>query len=340
MTGRRDARTLGARWEGERLSAVPAGEDGGPDGRVSPTALPARAGAPLATVLFVVALWASSFPGIKAALAGYAPLDLAVCRFWVASLALGCAAATGRVRRPRARDAPAIAALSAIGVAGYHVLLNTGELHAPASVAAFLTNLAPLFTALAARVLWAEPIGVGRALGAVCGLFGVWLIAGAPPAAALARDPGVLLLLLAALCWSGFFLLQKPLLRRYSYLEVTCYAVWSGTLLLQLAAPGALLRIAEPPWRSIACMVYLGLGPTALAYVAWSAVLARTSAAQAALYTYLVPVVSAGLSFVWLGERPDSRFAAGAAAILAALALSSGPWGSTARRPRPLRGAS
>ena len=48
---------------------------------------------------------------------------------------------------------------------------------------------------------------------------------------------GTFVLLSAALCWSCFFILQKPLLTYYTPLEVTCYAVWMGTVFLSMLLP-------------------------------------------------------------------------------------------------------
>ena len=72
-------------------------------------------------------LWASSFPGIKASLAGYSPFELAALRFLVASLTLASVAPWFKVRLPRKQDLPLILALAFVGVASFHVILNYGQ---------------------------------------------------------------------------------------------------------------------------------------------------------------------------------------------------------------------
>src|SRR5262245_28938683 len=109
-------------------------------------------------LLVSLTLWASSFPGIKASLDGYSPFALAAVRFLVGSLALAAITPWVRVRWPRKGDLPLIMILASVGVAGYHVALNYGERIAPASTAAFIANLAPLFTTLIASRYLGEAI--------------------------------------------------------------------------------------------------------------------------------------------------------------------------------------
>jgi len=187
-------------------------------------------------LLFSLTLWASSFPGIKASLDGYSPFAVAALRFLIASLILAGVAPWFKVRRPRPQDLPLILALAFIGVACYHIALNYGELTATASAAAFITNLAPVFTALLAWLFLGEAMPWRGWMGVGVSLAGVWCIAWAQ-GGSFAMGIGTFVLLSAALCWSCFFILQKPLLTYYTPLEVTCYAVWMGTVFLSMLLP-------------------------------------------------------------------------------------------------------
>jgi drug/metabolite transporter (DMT)-like permease len=107
--------------------------------------------APYLAIAATLVLWASSFPAIKAGLDGYSPLPLAALRFAAASLVLGCSAPVLGIRLPQRRHSALVLALGLVGVAGYHILLNYGEASATASAAAFITNVAPLFTTIMAK---------------------------------------------------------------------------------------------------------------------------------------------------------------------------------------------
>src|SRR5258708_7855822 len=66
-----------------------------------------------------VVLWASAFPGIRAALSVYSPTSIALLRYITASVALAIYALCTRMRLPRWRDIPGFALLGLIGISYY-----------------------------------------------------------------------------------------------------------------------------------------------------------------------------------------------------------------------------
>src|ERR1039458_6103715 len=100
---------------------------------------------------FALVLWASAFAGIRAGLRAYAPANLAVLRFLVASVVLAVYAALAHFRRPRLRDLPGLILSGAIGITFYNLALNYGETRVTAGAASMLIASTPIWTALAAR---------------------------------------------------------------------------------------------------------------------------------------------------------------------------------------------
>lgn len=86
-----------------------------------------------------------------------------------------------------------------------------------------------------------------------------------------------------------------------------------GLLLLTLAAPAGLSFAPDP--SSIALVAYLGIAPTALAYVRYFGGLRTVRAGPAALIALLEPLTAAVLGALFLGDR------LGAAGILGALLI-------------------
>jgi DME family drug/metabolite transporter len=76
--------------------------------------------------------------------------------------------------------------------------------------------------------------------------------------------------------------------------------------------------------------LWLGVVPTALAYLLFARGLRRLPAAEVATLTLAEPVTAAALGAVVLGERPGAVAVAGIALILAGLAVLAAP----GRRPR------
>jgi drug/metabolite transporter (DMT)-like permease len=60
---------------------------------------------------------------------------------------------------------------------------------------------------------------------------------------------GALLVLFAAFTTAVYFILSKRLLRTYTSLEFTCYAIWAGTLPMLVFAPGLVGRSHARPRR-------------------------------------------------------------------------------------------
>ncbi|ADU50249.1 protein of unknown function DUF6 transmembrane [Thermaerobacter marianensis DSM 12885] len=131
----------------------------------------------------------------------------------------------------------------------------------------------------------------------------------------------------AALATSAFFVLQRPLASRYGSLELTAFYTWAGTLLLALAfGPGLVadLQAGRIPPAAWIPALYLGLFPSALAYWAWSAALARDSAARVASLLNLNPLLAVATAWIALGERPSWVELAGGAVALAGVLLVQG----------------
>jgi drug/metabolite transporter (DMT)-like permease len=270
----------------------------------------------LAALGIALTLWASAFPGIRAALVGYRPGELALCRFLVGSIVLAAAAPFARIRLPALRDVPRLVAVGATGMTAYHLALNYGETHVAAGAAAFLVNTTPIWTALAASVFLGEQLSPKGWLGFGVSFAGSVVIAvGAGAGYSLNAWAG--LILIAAICQAAFFVLQKPLLRTYRPIEVTSYALWIGTALAMRFAPGLAIAMRAAPLSATLAAVYLGVFPTALGYLTWALVLSQLSAQRAGSLLYIVPVLAVIIAWIWLGERPSAITLIGGAMALA-----------------------
>ncbi len=269
-----------------------------------------------AAALFVtLALWSSAFVGIRAGLRAYAPGEVALLRYLVASILLGGYVLAKQTRLPRARDWPRIALAGALGFTLYNLALNTGELRVTAGAASFVSNTGPVFTALLATALLGERLGVQGWLGLGVSLAGAAVIAGGE-GDGLRFEPAVFLVLLAALAQSSYFVLQKPLLARHGSLAFTAVAMWVGTGLMLPFLPGLVARVQVAPLDATLAVVYLGVFPAAVGYVTWGYVLARMPVARTASFLYAVPLLATALGWLWLGEVPSpTSFAGGAIAI-------------------------
>lgn len=250
-----------------------------------------------------VVFWASAFAGIRAGLGEYGPGEIALFRFVVASVVLGCIALVTRMRLPERRDLPAVFLAGFLAFTVYHVALNYGEVAVGAGAASVLINTAPLFTALLAVTFLGERLRVLGWVGMAVSFFGAVLIsAGEDEGFGLA--PQALLILLAALSSSIYFVIQKPYLQKYGALAFTTYAVWAGTFLSLVFLPGLISQMGAARPRTTLAMVYLGVFPTAIAYVTYAYAFSRMPASRAVSFLYLIPVMAYLIAWAWIGEVP------------------------------------
>jgi drug/metabolite transporter (DMT)-like permease len=277
-----------------------------------------------------VLLWASAFPAITVAVRGLGPAGLAVARLAVASAALAVVAPLLGVRRPKRGDLPLIALCGLAGMAGYQLLLNTGERVVPAGTASLLVATAPVYASLLAVAFLGEHAtrrhrASQHWAGSAVALAGTALIA---VSHGLGFGASALIVLAAAVLQAIFHTAQKPLLARYTGFEVTAYAMWAGTVFI-LPWTGSLLRALWGPGAhaggaAIGSAVFLGLAPSAAGFVLWAYAMARTDVGRVTVSLYLVPAAAIGISLVWLGEIPGPAELIGGTIALAGVVLASG----------------
>ena len=115
---------------------------------------------------------------------------------------------------------------------------------------------------------------------------------------------GVVLILVASLSESLYFVFQKKFLNKYGALPFTAYTIWAATLLMLFFTPGLGEQLAKAPAGATASAIYLGLFPTVIAYFAIAYITEKTGTSEAASSLYLTPAATFLIAWLWLGEVP------------------------------------
>jgi drug/metabolite transporter (DMT)-like permease len=273
--------------------------------------------------LAVVILWASAFPAIRVASPALGVFGLSFVRIGIAAIALLALAPLLHVRLPARRDLPLVLLCAFLGMPAYQLLLNWGELAVPAGTSSIIVAAAPLVSVAVATLALGERLTSLKVLGSVVAMGGVATVCLAHSGVALSTSVWIVV---AAMVVQGLYHpLTRPLLRRYSGVEVATYGMVLGSVMLLPTVPidwASLISATPPAWFAA---IYLGLVPSALGFVLWGYAVGRLPVATSTSLLYLVPPVAVVIAFVWLGELPYwSELVGGLVVIVGVLTVSRG----------------
>lgn len=276
--------------------------------------------------LFSILIWGSSFAAIRVGLqGGYDAGQNVLMRFLIASiLFLIFALWPGTAfRLPHKNDILRIVILGWIGISTYHIFVTFGMENISAGTAGMLVGSGPIFTALIAFFVLKERLTKLGWLGLAIGFIGISIIALGSAGASLAMTSGAVLVIVAAFASALFFVFQKPLLIRYSAIELTAYFTWAGTLPFLLFSPGLMDTLQTATFEAHAATLYVGIFPAAIAYVTWSMALSMENASSVASLIYLEPAVAILVAWMWLHELPSGMSLIGGAIAIGGVLIVS-----------------
>jgi len=275
------------------------------------------------SAMLATLLWASAFPATRYALQYYSPVSLMVMRFTAASVTLILAGMINKISLPKLKDLPLFAASGLSGVFLYSYLFNTGSVSVPAGVSSFIIASSPIFTLLLTRVFLKEivkPICWVGVLISFIGLAAVTLT----QATEFVFDIGVFLVICAALSSGTYSTVMRVLTQKYTALEATTYTIIAGTLGTLLFLPTAIREIPDSNLTVNLIVIFMGVFPAAVAYLAWSYALSKArKTAHVTVFSYLIPFISALIAYVWLRETLTIYVLLGGIVIIAGMVLTN-----------------
>ena len=131
----------------------------------------------LFTIPFTVIAWASSFPAIRAGLAGFGALELAALRFAIAGVFAALFLIVTRPKLPERADIWRFLTGGIVFIALYAIFLNLGQRVVPAGAASFIINTNPIMTAALAMLVLNERFSALAWAGTALAFAGIGVIA-------------------------------------------------------------------------------------------------------------------------------------------------------------------
>lgn len=271
-------------------------------------------------IVAVIFFWASAYVGIRLGLQGYSPEGLALLRYLIASVVMGAFYLNLPERSAiTLLDKVLLMLVGALGIGVYNITLNYGEMGVSSGVASFITNQSPILTTVFAVLCLGEVLTAQRVLGFVVSTLGVVLIAYGE-IGGFELTVSLMYVIAALLASSCYSILQKPFLKKYKAIEATTYVIWGGALFLLMYTPSSLQDVMHAPLAATVTVIYLGIFPAALAYVAWSYILRQMTVTHTVSYLNLIPFLTALMGWMVMGETPAQI------SVLGALIAVAGVW--------------
>lgn len=280
--------------------------------------------------LMTVLIWGITFVSTKVLLVGCSPIEILFFRFSIGLIAL-CVIRPRRMRVESWRAEGLFIAAGACGVTLYFLLENIALTMTTASNVGVIVAVAPLFTGLISAFLLKQGrLGKRFFTGFVLAIVGIVLISfTGEPLAGNSSDLGLLgclLAVFAAMVWAVYSNLSTRISAKgYDTLLATRRTFFWGILFMVPCLP---LLGFNPDWafvfqpQTMANLVFLGLGASALCYVMWNTAVKELGPVKTTTYIYLVPVVTIAMSIAILGEPFTVQIAAGALLTIVGLVVS------------------
>lgn len=276
--------------------------------------------------IFTIFIWGTTFISTKILLRSFQPVEILFFRFVMGFILLWIMS-PHRLPVKSWKQELIFAGAGLTGMTMYYLMENIALTYSQASNVGVIVSIAPVFTAITARIFLKEEGKLRPAffIGCVIALIGISLISFSGTTMHL-NPIGDILSVGAAIVWSFYSVLSKKMgAFGYSVIQTTRRTFFYGILFMIPALfffdfKLDLYRFATPAY--LFNIFYLGLGASAICFVTWNMAVRILGAIKTSVYIYLAPVVTAVTSVIVLHEKITFLSGLGIVLVLGGLLLS------------------
>ena len=265
-------------------------------------------------------IWGSSFLFIDIGLDAFEPGLITWLRV---ALGAGVLTLVPAARLPVDRyDWPRLIVLSFLWVAIPFTLFPIAQQWINSAVAGMLNGAMPIFAAAIAAVLLRRLPRGAQLLGLAVGFAGVVAISLPSIGEGETEALGVVLVLVATLCYGISVNLAAPIQQRYGSLPVMARMLALATI---WTAPLGLAGIPTSTfaWESFVAVAAAGVLGTGLAFVIMGSLVGRVGSTRSSFITYVIPVVALVLGVVFRDDQVTALALIGVALVIVGALLAS-----------------
>lgn len=278
------------------------------------------------------ATWGSAFIAGKFAVQSFEPATVAFLRFFGAAILLFPLMwlMEKNRKKPTFKDYGLFAVLGLTGIALYNICFFLATKHAPVIKSSLFIASNPVLIVLLSGLFLKEKITKNHIIGMVIALTGVTFIITDGHLLTLFQfgfEPIDFVLLGAVISWALYSVVGKVVLKKYSSVESTTYAVAFGTLFL---LPFAL---AETTWQDVQhasfstwiAIAHMSIFVTVISFVLYYNGIKEVGAAKASIFINVMPVSAVLMATIFLGETFTWAHGIGAAFVLSGVYIGTNP---------------
>ena len=265
--------------------------------------------------LITILCWAPAFVLTHLLAPWLTPASLGFLRYGIASVILIIILAVRRMQLPELRDLPLFALAAACGFSVYMLIFNHGVAMVNSATSSVIIAMAPVFTDVMASILFHEQLKKAQWAALLIQFGGVLILL--LSGSSFSFNEGALWLLLCALMFGTYNILQRQLTKKYPPFLTSAVCVILGAIELIWAAPAAIRQFSAAPAEMKLCTIFLGVFSSALAYVTWAIAFSKAEkTSEVANYMFVTPFFATLLGFALNNEVPTLSTVIGGAMIL------------------------
>lgn len=274
-------------------------------------------------LIFATSTWGSAFIAGKFAVKSFEPATVAFLRFFGASILLFPLMwiMEKNRKKPTFKDYSLFAVLGLTGIALYNICFFLATKHAPVIKSSLFIASNPVLIVLLSGIFLKETISKNNIIGMLVALTGVTFIITDGQLLQLFQfgfEPIDLILLGAVISWALYSVVGKVVLKKYSAVESTTYAVAFGTLFL---LPFALFETSWQDIQNANLTTWISIGHmsvfvTVVSFIMYYYGIKEVGAAKASIFINVMPVSAVIMATIFLGETFTWSHGVGAAFVL------------------------
>ncbi|WP_096154505.1 MULTISPECIES: DMT family transporter [Bacillus] len=276
------------------------------------------------------AIWGSAFIAGKYAVQSFEPATVAFLRFFGAAILLFPIMWIMEKKRnkPTLKDYGLFAILGLTGIAIYNICFFLASKHAPVIKSSLFIASNPVLIILFSALFLREKITKNNIVGMIVALTGVAFIiteGHLEKIVQLGFEPIDFILAGAVLSWALYSVIGKVVLKKYSAIVSTTYAVAFGTLFLFPFA------IIETSWLDVqlatmdawVAIGHMSVFVTVVSFIMYYQGIKEVGAAKSSIFINVMPVSAVIMATIFLGEKLITAHVIGALFVISGVYIGT-----------------